>query len=89
MNDHLTKQYDRLEVVWTFRDDESVKPMQMEEVVPLDKMTGSGPRTYGCRYAHAEWNVLDCSFQHFDGAIRYYSKETYGHRYAGRHKALR
>jgi hypothetical protein len=72
---------DRFEVFWSYRVDDQKKVFQAEEVVPLSERSGEGTRAFCCRFAHAEWDLGEEVFSHFDGAVRYYSSDAYAQRY--------
>jgi hypothetical protein len=69
---------------------ETYRTFQVEELVE-HASAGLQPDTFGCRYAHAEFNLESSAITHFDGAIRAYGGEAYLERietsidHAGKH----
>ncbi|MGO9174509.1 MAG: hypothetical protein ACLP7P_21445 [Rhodomicrobium sp.] len=53
-----------------------VRTFEIEELID-DASGGLGAKHFGCRYAHAEYDVAKGVISHFDGAIRAYEEEPY------------
>ena len=53
-----------------------VRTFEVEELVE-DPSPGLGAGAYGCRYAHAEYDLKAKAISHFDGAIRAYDGDAY------------
>jgi len=64
----------------TRRDDDGlerqVRTFEVEELIE-DPSPGLGDQTFGCRYAHAEYDLSPRAVSHFDGAIRAYDGNAY------------
>lgn len=87
----------RTEIWWKAPEDRredkgvrSVRTLEVEEVV--DRSAGGlDDDCYGCRYAHAEYDIAAGVISHFDGAIRAYAGDAYLRRldvsidHAGKH----
>jgi hypothetical protein len=54
----------------------SVRTFEVEELVE-DPSPGLAGDQYGCRYAHAEYDLTSAHISHFDGAIRAYEPYPY------------
>lgn len=54
----------------------SVRTFEIEELIE-DPSPGLVSDHYGCRYAHAEYDLTARSISHFDGAIRAYEPDPY------------
>ena len=52
------------------------RTFEIEELIE-DESPGLGDGKYGCRYAHAEYDLDGKVISHFDGAIRAYAAEAY------------
>ncbi|MFK4871511.1 hypothetical protein [Novosphingobium sp. ZW T3_23] len=55
---------------------EMIRTFEIEELIE-DESPGLQSGHYGCRYAHAEYDIGAETISHFDGAIRAYAGETY------------
>lgn len=53
-----------------------IRTFEIEELVEQPS-AGLGDNIFGCRYAHAEYDVASGTVSHFDGAIRAYGAEAY------------
>lgn len=53
-----------------------IRTFEIEELIE-DPSPGLGNGSYGCRYAHAEYDLTDRTIAHFDGAIRAYPGDAY------------
>ncbi|WP_156630072.1 hypothetical protein [Methylobacterium sp. Leaf112] len=53
-----------------------VRTFEIEELVE-DTTPGLPNNTFGCRYAHAEYDLQQAVISHFDGAIRAYDADAY------------
>ena len=53
-----------------------IRTFEVEELIE-DESPGLSADMYGCRYAHAEYDMADRIFSHFDGAIRSYPGDAY------------
>ncbi|MDB5582319.1 MAG: hypothetical protein JWR80_7495 [Bradyrhizobium sp.] len=53
-----------------------VRTFEIEELIE-DPSAGLGSDHYGCRYAHAEYDLANGVISHFDGAIRAYGGDAY------------
>jgi len=64
------------DVKWTEKD--KIKIFQAEEF-KTDKVTYSekGSKYYPVRYIHAEYDIKNKNFRHFDGAIHFYEEDEY------------
>jgi hypothetical protein len=75
---------DKTQVWWknpeTRHDDQGVaqqfRTLEIEELVE-DPSPGLDDEGFGCRYAHAEYDIALDRISHFDGAIRAYAGEEY------------
>lgn len=74
------------------RGEYAVRTFEVEELVE-DPSPGLSSSLYGCRYAHAEYDLERTCISHFDGAVRAYPGEAYLERIeraidrAGKHAA--
>lgn len=53
-----------------------VRTFEVEELIE-NPSYGLGDDLFGCRYAHAEYDLEYCHISHFDGAIRAYPSDDY------------
>lgn len=53
-----------------------IRTFEIEELIE-DESPGLADGVYGCRYAHAEYDLAARAVSHFDGAIRAYSADAY------------
>ncbi|MBY8335585.1 hypothetical protein KYN89_00855 [Alteriqipengyuania sp. NZ-12B] len=53
-----------------------IRTFEIEELID-DESPGLPDGMYGCRYAHAEYDLAKSDLAHFDGAIRAYPSEAY------------
>ena len=53
-----------------------VRTFEIEELVE-DPSPGLAENVFGCRYAHAEYDIEQVAISHFDGAIRAYEGDVY------------
>ncbi|WP_152647917.1 hypothetical protein [Rhodopseudomonas palustris] len=84
--DERTRLYegvDRTQIWWKAPESRMVnglgvdyRTFEIEELVE-NFSTGLGEQRFGCRYAHAEFSVVEATITHFDGAIRAYEPEQY------------
>jgi len=79
----LYEALDRTEIWWKApeerveaRSPRTIRTLEVEEVVD-QSAGGLDDDCYGCRYAHAEYDVASGVISHFDGAIRAYAGEAY------------
>lgn len=65
-----------LDIKWETKDD--IKTFQAEEFKSDEiKITKDGQEFFPVRYIHAEFDLRDNKFRHFDGAIHFYTSEEY------------
>lgn len=57
-------------------DQHEIRTFEIEELIE-DPSPGLEEHHFGCRYAHAEYDLSHRSISHFDGAIRAYGGEAY------------
>lgn len=76
---HASNDYQKLfngisktEFWWKAKD--STRTFEAEELKEIPSL-GIAEDQFGCRYVHAEINISDKFFDHFDGAVRMYSDE--------------
>lgn len=80
--DRFFSQIDRTQVWWKApetrggTDQRQFRTFEIEELVE-DESPGLGGNAFGCRYAHAEYDMEKRVVSHFDGAIRAYEPEAY------------
>ena len=80
--DRFFSQIDRTQVWWKAAetrggaDPRQFRTFEIEELVE-DECPGLGGNAFGCRYAHAEYDLESKVVSHFDGAIRAYEPEAY------------
>ena len=70
---------DRAQMWWKdpeHRETTVIRTFEIEELVETPSAGLQGD-AYGCRYAHAEYDVNDAILTHFDGAIRAYTEEAF------------
>jgi hypothetical protein len=60
-----------------------VRTFEAEELIDGES-PGLGDNEFGCRYAHAEYDLATRTISHFDGAIRAYGGDAYLERIANR-----
>lgn len=53
-----------------------IRTFEIEELIE-DESPGLADGMYGCRYAHAEYDMAEGILSHFDGAIRAYTSDAY------------
>lgn len=53
-----------------------IRTFEIEELIE-DESPGLQAGHYGCRYAHAEYDLAEKTISHFDGATRAYSSDAY------------
>lgn len=82
-HDRLMSGVDRTHIWWKPPEERpgasgprSVRTFEIEELVE-DPSPGLAGDLYGCRYAHAEYDLAVAMISHFDGAIRAYEPDPY------------
>jgi len=68
----LDKTLERTEFLWTYA--KNIKTIQIEEI---SSKTNDYGGMYLNKYCHAERNIINNKFQHFDGAVNVYYKNNY------------
>jgi hypothetical protein len=76
-------QIDRTQIWWKAEEQRgsreaphSYRTFEVEELI-LRASAGLADESYGCRYAHSEYDLARRMISHFDGAIRAYDLEAY------------
>lgn len=68
----------KAQIFWSRRS--NLKSVQIEEMwLPDDE--DSADQIYRTRYLHAIWNCKTASFEHVDGALKYYTRQSYNNRF--------
>lgn len=90
VSEHKNSEYDRLmsgvdktQVWWKNPetrarpdDGHQIRTFESEELIE-NESSGLADGRYGCRYAHAEYDLQEHTISHFDGAIRAYAGDAY------------
>lgn len=81
-NDRLYSGIDKTQIWWKAPEirggspPRQIRTFEVEELIE-DESPGLAEGEFGCRYAHAEYDLADRTISHFDGAIRAYGSDAY------------